>query len=82
LGLDFRSKRKIKKATTGREGEENGICWKYNSIGTAMTDELLPDGCHHYTDLAEVPWDIQKSKSLPIFMYHVLTTLQILATAS
>ena len=20
----------------------------------------LPEGCHHYEDLAEVPWDIQK----------------------
>ncbi|KAH0536907.1 hypothetical protein FGG08_006245 [Glutinoglossum americanum] len=25
-----------------------------------MADSLPPDGCHHYTDLGEVPWDIQK----------------------
>ncbi|KAI9770994.1 MAG: hypothetical protein M1840_002698 [Geoglossum simile] len=26
----------------------------------SMADDLPPDGCHHYTHLGEVPWDIQK----------------------
>ncbi|KAI9834938.1 MAG: hypothetical protein M1819_002661 [Sarea resinae] len=25
-----------------------------------MDEEQIPDGCHHYTFVAEVPWDIQK----------------------
>ena len=28
--------------------------------GVVVRDEQLPEGCHHYTDRAEVPEDIQK----------------------
>jgi len=38
-----------------------------------MADDLPPDGCHHYTDLGEVPWDIQKSEPLLTFVRHSLT---------
>lgn len=29
-------------------------------------EEQLPDGCHHYNSLGEVPWDIQKYSNTPI----------------
>lgn len=37
---------------------------KVNSLLVGMVSALeAPEGCQHYVDLAEIPWDVQKSVS-------------------
>ena len=30
-----------------------------------LDSEMPPEGCQHYTDSCEMPWDIEKSVSMP-----------------
>ena len=35
-----------------------------------VDSEMPPEGCQHYADFSEIPWDIQKFVSKPFVQQH------------
>ena len=54
----------------------------FEGFKSTQSFEKIPEGCHHYDNVTEVPWDIQKYTVVLLTAHPFLTVLGIFISAT